>query len=154
MDRGTTTLLNSLQNSKATYEVAKWGSHRYGRCTILQANVTYRGMPMDFEQFRALTDRFVVLFNNTKLAREDCEGSITLSAPGISREIVLSLREIHYMSVEKRDSLATDADGSVGPWRSRRALFLSLIAIVLLLLSILVLLGVFNGHLKSASGPS
>ena len=84
-----------------TFEVGKWGSHSYCHCTISRAELSHNNLPINFDQFRCLTDRFVTLANNTKLVRWECDGTITFSTPGIEGAISLRLSEIHYFSEEK-----------------------------------------------------
>ena len=119
-----------------TFEVGKWGSHSYCHCDISTAEISHNNLPIDFEQFRCLTDRFVTLANNTKLVRWECDGTITFTTPGIAGTISLRLSEIHYFSEEKHAAVPAIDEKPTIRLRSIAMVFLGMVGVCLLVLAI------------------
>jgi len=123
-------------DASRTFEIGKWGSHSYCHCTISKAEIIHNSLPIDFAQFRCLTDRFVTLVNNTKLVRWECDGSITFSTPGIEGVITLRLSEIHYFSEEKHASAPAAEEKPKPSRRPLAMILLGAVGVCLLLLAI------------------
>ena len=127
-------------DSTRTFEVGKWGSHNYCHCTISKAELSHNSHPINFEQFRCLTDRHVTLANNTKLVRWECDGTITFTTPGIDGTISMRLSEIHYFSEEKTPVEAATNRHRPRPRRIRSVAMLLLGALGLCLLVVAIYL--------------
>lgn len=119
-----------------TFEVGKWGSHNYCHCTISKAELSHNNHPIDFEQFRCLTDRFVTLANNTKLIRWECDGTIIFTTPGIDGAISMRLSEIHYFSEEKPPVVAVIHGRRPSRLRSVAMVVLGAVGVCLLVVAI------------------